>query len=318
MYYFALLFPALKDRRLLPLSRDQMMLLMAAVNMVFLAVDIYLAHNLNGTIRPREWIPIIFGLVAGALLLIAGLVALRHRPLASVIVTVVLLASIIVGFLGAYFHIVRAIRPTANLGDVVTIPLLIWAPPVVGPLIFSLVGLWGVCAAWDEEPPDSGRLDFWGDHYIHLPFKKTRTYLFMVCLGILATLLSSVLDHGRTAFENPWLWPPIIVGLFAVIVSFGLGIIRRPSRGDIAFYFLGMVLLIIIGVIGFVLHVQFDLTAQNAIVPERFLRGAPFLAPLLFANMGLVGLITLMDPVEADWLTGREREDLLARYAASR
>ncbi len=77
-----------------------------------------------------------------------------------------------------------------------------------------------------------------------------------------------------------------------------------------------MVLLIVVGVIGFVLHVQFDLTAQNAIVPERFLRGAPFLAPMLFANMGLVGLITLMDPVEADWLTGKEKEKLLARYEA--
>lgn len=318
MYYLALLFPALQGRRLLPLSRDQLMLIMAAINMVFLAIDIYLAHNLNGTIRFREWIPIVFGLVAGALLFFTGLVALLHRPLASVIVTVVVFASIVVGFLGAYFHIVRAIRPAAQLADKVTLSLLIWAPPVVGPLIFSLVGLWGVSAAWDEEPPDSGRLDFWGDHYIHLPFKKTRAYLFMVCLGTLATLLSSVLDHGRTDFENPWLWVPIVVGLFAVIVSFGLGVIRQPTRGDIAFYFLAMVLLIVVGVIGFVLHVQFDLTAQNAIVPERFLRGAPFLAPLLFANMGLAGLIALMDPIEADWLSGTEREELLARYAAQR
>lgn len=59
-----------------------------------------------------------------------------------------------------------------------------------------------------------------------------------------------------------------------------------------------MVLLILVGVIGFLLHIQTDLTAQRAIVPERFLRGAPFLAPMLFANMGLVGLITLLDPVE--------------------
>jgi hypothetical protein len=316
MYYLALLFPALQGRRLLPLSRDQMMLMMAATNEVFLAIDIYLAHNLNGTIRPREWIPIVFGLVAGALLLFAGLVALRNRPLASVIATVVLLASIVVGLLGAYFHIIRAIRPAAELADIVTIPLLIWAPPIVGPLIFSLVGLWGVSAAWKEVPPDSGRLKLWGDRFAQLPFKKTRAYLFMVCLGTIATLLSSVLDHGRTAFENPWLWLPIVVGLFAVFVSFGLGVIKRPTRGDIAFYFLAMVLLLVVGVIGFVLHVQFDLTTQNVIVPERFLRGAPFLAPMLFANMGLVGLITLMDPVEADWLTRSEREELLAGQVA--
>jgi hypothetical protein len=59
-----------------------------------------------------------------------------------------------------------------------------------------------------------------------------------------------------------------------------------------------MVLLILVGVVGFLLHIQTDLTAQRVIVPERFLRGAPFLAPMLFANMGLVGLITLLNPVE--------------------
>ena len=56
---------------------------------------------------------------------------------------------------------------------------------------------------------------------------------------------------------------------------------------------------IIIGLIGLVLHVQADLTSQSVIVPERFLRGAPPLAPLLFANMGIVGLAVLLPPDEA-------------------
>jgi len=308
VYYLALLFPGLKGKRLLPLSRDQLMLLMAAVNELFLAFDIYLAHNLNGTIRPREWIPIVFGVVAGVLLLLAGLIALRWRRTASIIATIVLTASIVVGLLGAYFHIVRAIRPDAPLGEIVTTQLLIWAPPIVGPLIFSLVGLWGVSAAWAEDPPDSGALRFWGQIRLRMPFSKTRAYLFMVSLGTLATLLSSVLDHGRAQFDNPWLWPPIVVGVFASIVALGLGVIDRPSRGDVAIYVVAMVLLLVTGLAGFLLHVQFDLTAQNVIVPERFLRGAPFLAPMLFANMGLVGLISIMNPVEADWQPARSEE----------
>jgi hypothetical protein len=281
------------------------MLLMAAVNELFLAIDIYLAHNLNGTIRFREWIPIVFGLVAGALLLFAGLIAIRWRQTAAIIASVVLIGSIIIGLLGAYFHIVRAIRPDALLGEVVTIPLLIWAPPIVGPLIFSLVGLWGVSAAWIEKPPDSGTLQLWGDTRLRMPFSKTRAFLFMVSAGVLATLLSSVLDHGRAQFDNPWLWPPVVIGIFATIVAFGLAVIDRPTRGDIAIYFIGMVLLVLIGVTGFVLHVRFDLTTQNVIVVERFLRGAPFLAPMLFANMGMVGLVALMDPVE---VRGLERK----------
>jgi hypothetical protein len=222
--------------------------------------------------------------------------------------TAVLSASIVVGLLGAYFHVVRAIRPDAPLGEIVTTQLLIWAPPIVGPLIFSLVGLWGVSAAWVETPPDSGALEIWNGRRLRLPFSKTRAYLFMVSLGTLATLLSSVLDHGRAQFENPWLWPPVMVGVFATVVALGLGVIERPNRGDVAIYTVAMLLLMVTGLVGFLLHIRFDLTTQNVIVPERFLRGAPFLAPTLFANMGLVGLITLLNPAEADWGPIEERD----------
>jgi hypothetical protein len=298
MYYMAVLFPSLKGRRL-PLTRDQLMLLMAAINLLFLSFDIYLAHNLNGTIRLREWIPIVFGVVAGILLLAAGLLALRWRQTASIIATVVLFCSIVVGLLGAYFHIVRATLPAAPLADRVSIYLLIWAPPIVGPLIFSLVGLWGVSAAWIESPPDSGTLHLLGDKHLRLPLSKTRAFLLMVSLGTLATLISSVLDHGRAQYENPWLWLPIAAGVFGTVVAAGLGAIVRPNKGDILVYFASMILLIVVGLIGFWLHIDFDLTAQSEIVIERFLRGAPFLAPMLFANMGLVGLISLLDPAEA-------------------
>jgi hypothetical protein len=299
MDYLALLFPSFRGKRLSPLSRDQLMLLMAAINELFLAFDIYLAHDLDGTIRSREWIPIIFGVVAGILLLLAGLIALRWRRTASVVATVVLSSSIIVGLLGAYFHVVRAIRPTAPVGEIVTTQLLIWAPPIVGPLIFSLVGLWGLSAAWVEQPTDSGELQIWRSWRLRLPFSKTRAYLFMVSLGTLATLLSSVLDHGRAQFENPWLWPPVAIGIFATVVALGLGVIERPNRGDVAVFVAAMFLLLVTGLVGLFLHIRFDLTTQNVIVPERFLRGAPFLAPTLFANMGLVGLITILSPAEA-------------------
>lgn len=298
MYYLAVLFPGLRRWRL-PLSRDQLMLLMAAVNLFFLALDIYLAHNLNGTIRPREWIPIIFGPIAGTLLLLAGLIALRHRPLASGVATLVLVSSILVGLLGAFFHLVRGTLPSAVPGERISVDLLVWAPPVIGPLIFSLVGLWGVSAAWVEEPPDSGTLRLWGERRIRLPYSKTRAYLFMVSLGTLATLISSVLDHARTQFENPWLWLPVVVAVFATVVAFGLGAVNRPSRADVAIYVAAMLLLILVGLVGFVLHVRTDLALMNAIVAERFMRGAPFLAPMLFANMGLVGLIAVLDPAEA-------------------
>jgi hypothetical protein len=298
MYHLATVFPPVQRVRRLPLSRDQFMLLMAAINEIFLGIDIYLAHSISGTITPNEWIPIVFGPVAGALLLLAGLIALRQRPLATMIANLTLLASIGVGLLGAYFHFVRAILPSGPAGQQVTVNLLVWAPPILGPLTFCLVGVLGISAAWIEAPPDSGVLALLTGQYIRLPFSKTQAYFFWISLGILATVISSVLDHARTNFENPWLWVPTAAGVFGTVVAMTLGVIDRPTRTDLITYTATMLLLIVVGVVGALLHVGFDLSALGVVVPERFIRGAPVLAPLLFSNMGALGLIALLDPVE--------------------
>jgi hypothetical protein len=274
------------------------MLLMAAINEIFLGIDIYLAHSISGTIVPNEWIPIIFGPIAGVLLLLAGLIALRQRPLATMIATVVFVVSIGVGLLGVYFHVVRAILPTAPAGQQVTIPLLVWAPPILGPLTFSLVGLLGLSAAWIEDPPDSGGLVLLGGYRLQLPYSKTRAYFFMVGLGTLATVISSVLDHVRTSFEAPSLWAPTAIGIFGTVVAVMLGAIDKPTRADLMIYTATMLLLMGVGAVGAALHINANLIAGGKIVGERFIRGAPFLAPLLFSNMGTLGLMALLDPVE--------------------
>ncbi|RMG99711.1 MAG: hypothetical protein D6706_05110 [Chloroflexi bacterium] len=297
MNHLAVILPKSQKLRL-PLSRDQLMLLMAAINEFFLGLDTYLAHVLNGTIRPREWIPILFGPTTGILLLLAGLIAIRKRPLASLLATLVLLASIIVGILGAYFHFIRAILPYAPPSQRITLTLLVWAPPILAPFSFALVGILGISAAWIEDPPDSGTLALPFGKRLELPYSKTRAYFFMVSMGTLIALVSSAFDHARTGWDNPWLWVPVAAGTFGAVVAAGMGALDNPTRQDILTYALAMVLLIVVGLLGAFFHIQADLTSKSVFVPERFLRGAPFLAPLLFANMGLLGLITLLDPTE--------------------
>jgi len=309
MYHLATVFPPIRRLGRLPLSRDQLMLLMAATNEIFLGIDIYLAHSISGTIVPNEWIPIIFGPIAGVLLLVTGLIALRQRPLATVIATVLFLISIGVGLLGAYFHFIRAILPTAPLGERVSVDLLVWAPPFLAPLTFSLVGLLGISAAWVEDPPDSGILLLLRGWRVQLPYSKTQAYFFMVGLGTLATVISSVLDHARTNFEDPWLWVPTVIGVFGVVAATMVGAIAKPNRTDLTIYTIAMLLLIFVGAAGAILHIQTNLIAEGTIVSERFIRGAPFLAPLLFANMGTLGLITLLDPVEYPVLSPQSKED---------
>ncbi|HEX7976380.1 MAG TPA: hypothetical protein VF498_18360 [Anaerolineales bacterium] len=295
MYYLAEAFPFVRRWRL-PLSRDQVMLLMAAVNLIFLGIDIYLAHDMNGTIVTNEWIPIIFGPTAGVLLLFAGLIALRNRTLANLIATVIFFACLIIAGLGSYFHLHRALLPEAPPGERVTTALIVWAPPLLGPLTFALVAVLGLSAAWIEDPIDSGEVSLLGNFKLHMPLSKTRAYFLMISLFILATVLSSVMDHGRTGFINPWLWLPTFAGIFATVAAAAVGIFNRLERGDLLTYAAVMFLLMGVGLIGAWLHITHNLTGQGAIVDERFLRGAPLLAPLLFANMGLLGLIALLDP----------------------
>jgi hypothetical protein len=296
MYWLAELFPWAR-RIPLPANRDQFMLLLAAVNEIFLGIDIYLAHSMSGTIRsPYEWIPIIFGPVAGGLLLLAGLVALRRRRLASIIVALVGFASVIVGVWGTYFHLHRALLLTAPAGQQVTPDLLEWAPPLLGPLTFILIAILAFSAAWQEKPVDSGKLILSDHRTLSMPTSKTQGYFFLVGLFILATVLSSILDHSRTNFANPWLWLPTLIGIFATAVTIAMGFFSKPDRSDLFTYVITMALLAVTGLVGFSLHIVHNLNGQGTIVGERFLRGAPMLAPLLFANMGLLGLIVLLPP----------------------
>jgi hypothetical protein len=297
MYHLATVFPAVRRVRI-PITRDQAMLLLLAFNELLLGVETFLAHSTSGTIVPKEWIPIIFGPTAGICLFLAGMIAIRKRALATMIATVVYLASIVVGLLGIYFHLMRAVLPNAPLGERVSVPLFVWAPPILGPLTFALVGLMGISAVWMEQPPDSGILTLLGGRRLRMPFSKTSAFFFMVGLGTLATVISSVLDHARTNFENPWLWLPIGIGIFGTVVALVIGTLTTPRRSDLVVYVGAMGLLVLVGMTGVVLHILHNLSQENAIVVERFLRGAPFLAPMLFSDMGALGLVILLDPKE--------------------
>ena len=57
-----------------------------------------------------------------------------------------------------------------------------------------------------------------------------------------------------------------------------------------------MGLLGLVGMTGAVLHVFHNITGQGSLIGERFIHGAPLLAPLLFANMALLGVLVLLDP----------------------
>ncbi|NLG98353.1 MAG: hypothetical protein GX491_13420 [Chloroflexi bacterium] len=297
-YLLADVIPAVRRVRL-PFSRDQFMLLMAAVNEILLGVETYLAHVISGTIVTREWIPIIGGPVLGVTLLAAGLVAFKNRMAANIMATLAFLASIVIGVLGTYYHLVRAVLPNAPAGEQVSLSVLVWAPPLLAPIMFAVIGILGMSAAWQESAPDSGTLILPGGLRLRLPYSKTRAYFFVVAIAALFTVISSVMDHARGGLENPWVWVPFAAGVFAVIVSVTVGFIDRLNPSDVFWYLVAMVLMILVGVIGAGLHAGENLASVGQFVSERFIRGAPIFAPMLFADIGAIGIIVLLKPEDA-------------------
>ncbi len=296
-YPLALIAPIVRRVRL-PLTRDGVMLMLMAVTMFFLGIDTYLAHLISGTIVLREWIPILFGPGAGVLLLVAGVLARRKRMAANILATVVFLASIVVGVLGSYYHIVRAILPYAPAGEKLTLSMLVWAPPLLGPITFALAGITGLSAAWQEELPGSGILLLPGGKRLRMPFSKTRAYFFLTAMWSISTLLSAILDHARSNFTNPFVWIPTVAGVFATAVILTLGYLDHPTRADYLTYAVTMAVLMVVGLVGFGLHISHNLVNNNTLVFERFIRGAPILAPTLFAYVGMLGLAVLLDEKE--------------------
>jgi hypothetical protein len=297
MHQLAAVFPSLQRVRRLPLSRDQFLLLLVVASEMFIGLEHYMAHSFSGTIVLREWIPIIYAPAAALLLMLTGLVAARRHPLPAFVGCLSLLGSVAVGLLGVYYHVVRAILPSGPPGVRVTLSQLVWAPPILGPLFLSLVGLLGVIALWREIPSGSGIFQLAGQQ-MRLPLSKTRVLFILVALGILAATSASVLDHARTHFENPWLWLPTAVGAFGTVVVMAWAGIEQPTRTDLLTLVTALFLLLAIGPLGLVLHVEANLVTQNAFVVERFLRGAPIFAPMLFTNMAMFGMVALLDPEE--------------------
>lgn len=311
MYHLATIVPGIR-RWKLPLSRDDAVLVLAAVNQIFLGIDIYLAHLADQKIQPGEWIPIVFGPAAGGLLLLAGALALWRRQPAAILATTVFVASIVVGLMGIYFHLIRAGAATGPLTYRLTTRLLVWGPPFLGPLMFVLVALFGISAVWREDPADSGRLRLGKRLRLRLPLAKTDVYFLLVGSAAMVATVSAVFDHARTGWENANLWIPTIVGVFTAFVCYAMAVVRTPRWGDLAIYAAAMAAMMVTGLLGVWFHFNDNVTSRGIVVAERFIRGAPIMAPLLYANVGLFGIVALLDP-----RTGTRRERAAAAEMAA-
>ena len=293
----------------LPVTRNDLLLLLVALTEIGMGVETYLAHLISGSIKPAEAIPVVFGPVAGLILLFALYLRIGRKSmtLSTLVVMGVGAASIGVGVIGSAFHWARALPPS-TIGQSLRWDWLIYAPPVVGPLAFAGVGILAIIALLEDTKPETGKLTLPGVLTFQTPLPQTRQFFWLVAFGLYAATLSAFLDHGRTEFENIFVWIPTVLGLFGAIVTTVMAIYRHHTETDYFIYFWVMVSMILMGVLGLGLHVNYDLPEGAAgINVERFIRGAPVMAPMLFAIMGSFGLIAMLG-AETDE-TGEEEDD---------
>ena len=233
-------------------------------NLAFLAVDVYVAHLTNAFERRPEWLPVIFS-VAAPLLLIVSL-GRANRWLGSIVGWL----SLLVGIGGMLYHL------QSHFFAEQTIRNLVYTAPFVAPLAYAGLGMLLIL----DRMVDADTIEW------------AQWILFLALGGFAGNLVLSLADHAQNGFFNRGEWVPVVAA--ALACAFLLMLVLRPDdrqlRRSTAWL---MAAQIVVGTIGFALHLRANLARPAPNVLERFLYGAPIFAPLLFANLAILAGIGL-------------------------
>ena len=273
----------------LPIARQRLLLLLVGVNFLFTGVDVALAHAVNAFHPAYEIVPLLYAPLAAISSVLAAVVPRPGKWLGIAHVSL-MLAGVAVGVLGTAFHAQQALNPLGGL----TWIWLTFASPILAPLAFAGISLVGLYAIAQEVPGSPGDLDVPGFGRFHAPISLNRHFLWLVGLGFAASAVTSIVDHGQYGYSLYKLIP-IAYGLFATTVVLSLAIRHEWSRGDELTYVWTMAAASVVGLLGFAFHLSADLAETGGISLERVLVFAPVLAPLLFCDLGMLGLIVVAE-----------------------
>ena len=239
-------------------------------NFAGLVGDIFLAHSQNRFRHRSEYIPFVFALIAT--LVLASAVPRRRRAprLWRHAGYAIAWASIGVGLAGVVLHLDSRFFYERTLRS------LTYAAPFAAPLAYTGLGL--LLIANRMVIAESREWAQW--------------MLFLALGGSAGNFIFSLADHAQNGFFNPIEWIPVVASAVAI------GFLLVPFLSDVTVPYLKLCAVILIGqalvgVIGFGLHAESVWRQAGGTLFERVLSGAPPMAPLLFPNLSLLGLIAL-------------------------
>jgi hypothetical protein len=242
----------------------------AILNIGFLTFNIYLAHSVNQFRSRAEYIPLFFSATAPVVLIAALTQRTRLRVIWKVIGYVVGWAAIGVGLTGVILHL------ESHFFYERTIRSLTYSAPFAAPLAYAGLGFLLVMNRMVEA--DSTEWAQW--------------ILLFTLGGYFGNFVFSLADHAENGFFFRVEWVPVAASGLA-IGFLAIPLLMRVSRIYVDLCATVLVLEAAIGLWGFVLHTMGNLQGPSIHAFDNFIYGAPPMAPLLFPNLMVLGIIGL-------------------------
>jgi hypothetical protein len=257
-------------------------------NVSFQAVDVAVAHAVNAFAYPVEWLPVIFSPLAAGTLMMAAILAGQIRPplpprasdpgravgarqrIAWALGLAVGGAGVAIGLAGLIYHLESSFFQQQTLRN------LVYAAPFAAPLSYAGLGLLAILNR--TVPAHSTEWARW--------------VVFLALGGFLGNFVLSLADHAQNGFFDGREWIAVAAAAFAVggLLAAVIDYRNRP------FLWLcqGLMLIeIAVGLLGWLYHVGAILRSPMSGVWDKVLYSAPLFAPLLFADLAVLGILGL-------------------------
>jgi hypothetical protein len=110
--------------------------------------------------------------------------------------------------------------------------------------------------------------------------------------GFVGNFIFSLADHAQNGFYRATEWVPVAASAFAIGFLL-LPFIVRVNRAYVTVCAAVMLVQVAVGLLGFYYHTAANLRGRGPTWFDRFVYGAPVMAPLLLPNLALLVLIGL-------------------------
>ena len=242
-------------------------------NFGFLVVDIFVAHSVNEFHHWAEWIPFVFSIVAAPVLCVGMLGhgvrdrTRRYRAIGYIVGS----TAIVVGIAGLLWHL------QSQFFVAYTVKSLVYTAPFVAPLSYTGLGFLTLLSRMESR--DGKVMGLW--------------VTFLALGGFLGNFILSLCDHAQNGFYHLTEWIPVAASAYGV--AFLTTALFDVGRQFLRLTLWVMLVQIVVGVLGFVLHLEADINGISASYYRNFIHGAPIFAPLLFANLALLAMLGVYD-----------------------